>query len=123
MFAVSVTNAPDICAPDGAPTNIQLPLIALERLEFGRVVLLGSFEILTNCSADSEAHMIFCENLLRWAGGPPIVRTALFYGFSESMSSHLISLLHGLGSDSKFRNLVSLTSTNTSRFFPTVIVI
>jgi hypothetical protein len=83
---------------DGTPTNLRLPIFALGRYEFGRVVVLGSYDFLTELSVDREADMIFVENFLRWAGGPsPVTRASLLYNFPDELSTTLIPIMHGLG--------------------------
>jgi hypothetical protein len=87
-----------LATADSAPAGHSLPILALGRYEFGRVALLGSFDFFLRCSVDCEAHMIFVENLLRWAGGPsPVTREVLLYDFPAETQKSLIDIAHGLG--------------------------
>jgi hypothetical protein len=97
----------DLCTPffpfrvattDGVILPVSLPLLALGRYEFGRAAVLGSAELLTKCSPESEADTVFLENFLRWVGGPsPVTRTMLLYDLQPDLSERLLVLLDGLG--------------------------
>ena len=82
----------------GEETDLTFPVFAISRLEMGRVICLGDFEMLTRCSPDSDNDMMFVENMLRWAGGPtPAVRMALIYGLDSDVAEKLTTLMMGFG--------------------------
>ena len=83
---------------ENMPSPFSVPIFATSRLQFGRVLALGSFEFLTKCDPNSQNDVIFLENMLRWAGGPnPPIRTALLYKLGETISQRLVELMTGLG--------------------------
>ena len=102
ICCLSELSMPFLIAPveseDGTNVPYSFPIMATSRYEFGRVLALGSFEMLANCKADSNNDICLLENVLRWAGGPsPIFRTVLLYGLGDSVSQKLVELMTGLG--------------------------
>jgi hypothetical protein len=70
----------------------------LSRYEFGRVIALSSYSILSSCSDNNETHILFITNFLRWAGGPaPRIRLILIYGLPDELSERLVFVMRGLG--------------------------
>ena len=83
---------------DQNPIEVIFPAIGFARLEMGRVLCLGSFEILALCDESDENYVLFIENLLRWAGGPnPMVRNALVSNGIGEYSDDILFNLRGLG--------------------------
>lgn len=96
VSCLTETSCPIILAPfhykDEFENDAQfiLPILGISRIEFGRVLCFGSFEILSLCDENDSDYVLFLEKMMRWVGGPsPDQRNVL-------VSNHLGHLQDGI---------------------------
>ena len=104
VSCLSETSCPIILAPfhyKGEFENegkFMLPIVALARIEFGRVLCFGSFEILSLCDESKSDYVLFLEKAMRWIGGPnPEQRNVLVSNHIGHMLDKILYNLRELG--------------------------
>lgn len=104
VSCISETSCPVILAPfhykgefenDG---QFMLPIVAVSRIEFGRVLCLGSFEIFSLCDEKHNDYVLFLEKAMRWVGGPnPEQRNVLVSNNLGNITDRILYNLRELG--------------------------
>lgn len=102
IMCLSELSTPVLIMPASFSGNlypqISLPTMALSRCQFGRVLAIGSMEVIEKCEPVNESYVIFLENILRWTAGPqPQSRIMLVLGIKKSHAMNMIKNMNGLG--------------------------